>query len=246
MLIEAKQISVRHGSLAAIERVDFGIKRGEIVTLIGPNGSGKSSLVRALLGAIPVSNGAVVHAPKLKIGYVPQKLSIDASMPLTVSRFLNLPTRSESAKIVRTAERTGIASLLDRQLGSLSGGQFQRTLLARAILNEPDILILDEATQGLDQPGTAGFYQLLEDLRAELNCAILLVSHDLHVVMSASDRVICMNGHICCEGAPQVVLNAPEYRALFGAGTAGTMALYRHEHDHSHADDHCHHDHEDA
>ena len=246
MLIEARGISVNHGAFAALSDVDFAIARGEIVTLIGPNGSGKSSLVRALMGALPVSKGNVHRAQDLKIGYVPQRLSIDATMPMTVRRFLDLPRRRPRMQIDKAVLRTGIETILDRPLSGVSGGQFQRVLLARAILNEPDILILDEATQGLDQPGTAGFYQLLEELRKELNCAILLVSHDLHVVMSASDRVICMNGHVCCEGTPQVVLNAPEYRALFGAGTGGTMALYRHEHDHDHVHSHEHHHHEDA
>ena len=245
MLIEASGISVTHGTNAALTHVDFAIERGEIVTVIGPNGSGKTTLIRALMGALPVESGQVKRKTGLRIGYVPQRLSIDPTFPLTVSRFLNLPVRHTAVEIEKAAERTGIPALLDRQLIGLSGGQFQRVLLARAILNQPDILILDEATQGLDQPGTAGFYKLLEELRTELDCAVLLVSHDLHVVMSASDRVICMNGHVCCEGTPKVVLNAPEYRALFGAGTGGTMALYRHEHDHSHGEEgHTHHAHE--
>lgn len=244
-LIEAQNISVNYSGLAALAHVSLAIERGEIVTVVGPNGSGKSSLIRALIGAIPLSAGRIARMPRLKVGYVPQKLAIDATMPITVSRFLDLPHKRSPKARADAIARTRIDGLLGRQMTDLSGGQFQRALLARAIMDQPDILILDEPTQGLDQPGTADFYHMLEDLRRDTGCAILLVSHDLHVVMSASDRVICLNGHICCEGTPAVVLEAPEYRALFGPGTGGTMALYRHEHDHTHSDahEHGHHDH---
>lgn len=248
-LIEARGLSVEYPGRPALAAVDLAIEPGEIVTVIGPNGSGKSTLVKALLGAIPITAGRVTRQRGLSIGYVPQKLSLDMSMPLSVLRFLHLPKRRPAAEVARVAAMVGIDTSLDRQLRTLSGGQFQRALLARAILGKPDLLILDEPTQGLDQPATGAFYHLLEVLRAETGCAILLVSHDLHVVMSASDRVICLNGHVCCEGAPHVVVEAPEYRALFGRGTAGTMALYRHEHDHDHdhegedAHDHAHHHH---
>lgn len=164
-------------------------------------------------------------------------------MPLMVGRFLSLPVRHDKAEVRAMLERVGMAGFEARQLTELSGGQFQRVLLARALLGAPDILMLDEPTQGLDQSGVAGFYQLLEEVRQEMGCAVLLVSHDLHVVMSASDRVVCLNGHICCEGTPTVVSAAPEYRALFGAGTLGTMALYQHTHDHSH-EGHEGHDHD--
>lgn len=241
-LIEAQNLTVRHAGHDALTHVDFAIDAGEIVTLIGPNGSGKTSLIRALMGATRPHIGKVIRKPGLRIGYVPQKLALDATLPMTVRRFLDLPTRADPRIVERAIERTGIATILQKQLPTLSGGQFQRVLLARAILSRPEVLILDEPTQGLDQPATAAFYKLLEELRQDLGCAILLVSHDLHVVMSASDRVICINGHICCEGTPQVVLNAPEYRALFGGGTGGTMALYRHDHDHGHDHTHEHHD----
>ncbi len=233
-LIAARDLCIRYGAAQVLSDVTFAIEPAEIVTLIGPNGSGKSSLIRALMGAMPVSAGTVTRAPNLTIGYMPQSLSIDTAMPITVRRFLNLPQRRASEEIAAAANRTGLDTMLDRQLADLSGGQLRRVLLARAILTNPDILILDEPTQGLDQPGIGAFYRMLEELRSELGCAILMVSHDLHVVMSATDRVICLNGHICCQGRPEVVLRAPEYRALFGPGTGGTMALYRHEHDHQH------------
>ncbi|MGR3289907.1 MAG: ATP-binding cassette domain-containing protein [Paracoccaceae bacterium] len=239
-LINASGLSVVFAKKTVLQRVDFSISKGEIVTLVGPNGSGKSTLIRALLGIVRPDQGAVVRKKGLRIGYVPQKLAFDAAMPMTVARFLSLPTHSPKSEIERVTARVGATGLDRQQMASLSGGQFQRILLARALLSNPDILILDEPTQGLDQPGVAAFYQLIEEVRRELGCAVLMVSHDLHVVMSASDRVICLNGHICCEGSPQVVSAAPEYRELFGIGTKGTLALYRHEHDHSHDHDHHH------
>lgn len=240
-LIAARGLGVRYGSVMALSGVDMAIEPGEIVTVVGPNGSGKSSLLRALLGVVRPSAGQITRRPGLRVGYVPQRLAVDERMPLTVRRFLSLPDRRGRAEAAAMLARVGVEGLEDRQMTALSGGQFQRVLLARALLADPELLILDEATQGLDQPGTAAFYQLVEELRAETGAAILMVSHDLHVVMSASDRVICLNGHICCQGQPHVVTAAPEYRALFGFGTHGTMALYRHEHDHTH--DACEHDH---
>jgi len=242
-LLAAKNVSVCHGELPALERVSMSIEPREIVTVVGPNGSGKSTLLRTLLGVIEPDKGEVTRKNGLKIGYVPQKLAHDSGLPITVRGFLSLPVRVSDQAAKRALEETGAAGLENRQISRLSGGQLQRVLLARAILNEPDILILDEPTQGLDQPGAADFYALIEKVRDQHNCAVLLVSHDLHVVMSASDRVICLNGHVCCEGAPTVVREAPEYRELFGHGTRGTLALYQHAHDHSHDD--CDHDHGD-
>jgi zinc transport system ATP-binding protein len=243
-LIEARGLTVRHGGETVLSHVDFAIRAGEIVTVVGPNGSGKSTLVRALIGLEPAAEGQVTHAPGLRIGYVPQRLAIDAGLPMTVRRFLSLPRRVSDHAAARALTHVGVPGLEGRQLSGLSGGQFQRVLMARALLSDPQILILDEPTQGLDQPGVAAFYRLVEQVRGETGAAILMVSHDLHVVMSASDRVICLNGHICCEGAPEHVSAAPEYRALFGLGTGGAMALYRHVHDHDHDHDHAGHGHE--
>jgi len=243
-LIEAQGVTVRLGRSVILANVTLSISEREIVTIVGPNGSGKSTLLKTLLGAIQPAKGRVEQMDGLRVGYVPQKLHIDPTLPLPVLRFLGLPVRVPLAAAMTALERTGVAELADRQIADLSGGQMQRVLLARAILGDPQLLVLDEATQGLDQPGSAAFYRLIEDLREDLGCAVLMVSHELHVVMAASDRVICLNGHVCCEGAPEHVASAPEYRALFGSGTQGALALYRHEHNHSHDPAHDHdHDH---
>ena len=244
-LIGARNLTVRLGGEEVLAGVSLAVEPGEIVTILGPNGSGKSTLLRALLGILPVSSGEVLRAPGLRIGYVPQRLAIDPSLPMTVRRFLSLPVRVTDDRAAAALARVGVPEVGQRQMAELSGGQFQRVLLARALLSDPQVLILDEPTQGLDQPGEAAFYRLIEEVRAETGVAVLMVSHDLHVVMAASDRVICLNHHVCCEGTPRVVSSAPEYRALFGLGTRGALALYRHEHDHSHeGDDHLPHAHE--
>ncbi len=233
-LVETLGLTVRLGGATILDRVDFGIERGEIVTVVGPNGSGKSTLLRALLGGVRPAAGQVRRAPGVRLGYVPQRLVLDPTLPMTVARFLTLSRRVSRAERAAALEKAGVPDAGGQQMSALSGGQFQRVLLARAILDDPDLLILDEATAGLDQPGAAAFYRRIEEVRAETGCAVLMVSHDLHVVMSASDRVVCLNGHVCCEGAPEVVAEAPVYRALFGEGTQGALALYRHSHDHRH------------
>lgn len=237
-LITARDLTIRRGDHVILDHVNVEIRAGEIVTVVGPNGSGKSTFLRALIGAIRPSSGSIERAPGLRIGYVPQKLAIDHSLPLTVRRFLELPHRIGRTRANQILAQAGAEALADRQMVDLSGGQFQRVLLARALLEQPRLLLLDEATQGLDQPGAAAFYRRIEEVRREIGCAIVMVSHDLHVVMAASDRVICLNGHICCEGTPAIVADAPEYRALFGTGTKGALALYRHEHTHDHDHDH--------
>ncbi|MBR9765754.1 MAG: metal ABC transporter ATP-binding protein [Rhodobacteraceae bacterium] len=242
-LIELRGARAKLGGREVLTGVDMRLERGEIVTIVGPNGSGKSTLMRVIIGAVPLQGGSLTKAPGLRIGYVPQKLQIDPTLPLSVRRFLSLPARVSDGAAAEALDHVGGAGLEGRQMADLSGGQFQRVLLARALLRRPDLLILDEATQGLDQPGSARFYRLIEQLRQELGCAVLMVSHELHVVMAASDRVLCLNGHVCCEGAPEHVASAPEYRALFGSGTQGALALYRHQHDHDHGAG-CDHDHD--
>ncbi len=234
-LIRMARVAVAYGGAPPVlHDIDFVLQPGEIVTIVGPNGSGKSTFLKAALGMVAVSGGRVTRSKRLRIGYVPQRLHLDASLPLTVARFLTLGRRLTRAEIAALLARVGVPGLAGRHMATLSGGQFQRVLLARALAGKPQLLALDEPTQGLDQPGIAAFYRLIEDVRQELGCAILLVSHDLHVVMSASDRVLCLNGHICCQGTPSAVSASPEYRALFGLGTGGALALYRHEHDHGH------------
>ncbi|MEM9797081.1 MAG: metal ABC transporter ATP-binding protein [Pseudomonadota bacterium] len=238
-LVSIDGLTVAYGGKTALKGVDLHVSPGEIVTVVGPNGSGKTSLLRAIIGALRPVAGSVRLRPGLRIGYVPQRLHVDPNLPITVGRFLALPRRSAQGSRRAALRRAGVPDLMDRQMSGLSGGQFQRVLLARALMTQPELLLLDEATQGLDQPGSAAFYRQIEDVRQETGCAVVMISHELHVVMSASDRVICLNGHVCCQGSPAVVASAPEYRALFGTGTGGALALYRHDHDHDH---HHHHD----
>jgi zinc transport system ATP-binding protein len=233
-LISVQNLSVAYGANTVLRDVSLCVKSAEIVTIVGPNGSGKTSLLRAIIGAVQAIQGNITRKPGLKVGYVPQKLAIDPTLPLTVARFLRLTEPVSPAQSAAALEAAGLPDLRTRQMSQLSGGQFQRVLLARALIGAPDILLLDEATQGLDQPGSASFYRQIEAVRRETGCAVLMISHDLHVVMAASDRVICLNGHVCCQGAPAAVASAPEYRALFGSGTGGALALYQHEHDHHH------------
>lgn len=236
-LISVENLGVSYGANTVLSHVNMVVEPGEIVTIVGPNGSGKTSLLKAIIGATQAS-GQIRMKPGLRIGYVPQRLHIDPTLPITVGRFMRLTNNADHKTCEAALDTAGVPDLLARQMSQLSGGQFQRVMLARALLNSPEILLLDEATQGLDQRGSASFYQQIEAVRAETGCAVLMISHELHVVMSASDRVICLNGHVCCEGTPAVVASAPEYRALFGTGTGGALALYRHEHDHDH--DHTH------
>lgn len=234
-LISVENLSVRYGGNTVLRNVGLKVEPSEIVTIVGPNGSGKTSLLRAIIGATPPAVGQVTLKPGIKIGYVPQRLHIDPTLPITVKRYMRLTDRVRHRDCAAALDVAGVPDLLKRQMSQLSGGQFQRVLLARALINRPDILLLDEATQGLDQPGSAAFYRQIEGVRRDTGCAVLMASHELHVVMSASDRVICLNGHVCCEGSPAVVASAPEYRALFGTGTGGALALYRHDHDHDHS-----------
>lgn len=241
-LIEARDLTIKYGSAEVLRGVTLSVEPGEIVTIVGPNGSGKTTLLRALIGAERPYAGMVLRHESLRIGYVPQVLNIDRTMPITVAAFLSLGGSYDAARISAALDRVGVAHVAGQQIADLSGGQFQRVLLARAVLRDPELLVLDEPTKGLDQPGVAAFYQMLDTLRHEIGCGIIMVSHDLHVVMSDSDRVICINGHICCQGTPTVVSQAPEYRALFGQGTGGALALYKHHHDHSHDHDPLHKD----
>ena len=233
-LVTLTDISVALDSQPVLSNVSLTVRAGEIVTIVGPNGSGKTTLMRTIIGALRPDAGRIERAPGLRLAYVPQRLSIDPSMPMTVAGFMSLPRRRSRAAVAAALDHAGLAGLQGRQLAALSGGQMQRLLLARALMGDPQLLILDEGTAGLDQAGVAAFYARIERVRAETGCAILMVSHDLQIVMRASDHVICLNGHVCCEGTPEIVSASPAYRGFFGAH--GALALYRHHHDHSHAD----------
>ncbi|SNY99003.1 metal ABC transporter ATP-binding protein [Halomonas sp. hl-4] len=230
-LLRTCQLNVRIGKRPILEDIHLALHRDEIVSLIGPNGSGKSTLVKTLVGAIKPTSGRVEIGAKLRIGYVPQRLHLDPTLPITVSRFMNLPRRHRREDVHQALSNAGVEALLNAAMSQLSGGQLQRVLLARALINRPDILILDEATQGLDHRGIADFYQKIEEVRQSYRCGILMVSHDLHVVMRTADHVLCLNGRICCEGKPERVASSPDYQALFGEQTAQMLALYRHHHE---------------
>lgn len=230
MLIEVQNLCVGYGNKEVLRNVNLSLNKNEIVTIVGPNGSGKTTLFKSIIGSTPISSGKVLIRPNLKIGYVPQVLNIDRSLPLTVERFLSLENRRHKREALSAQQVLDSNDLLFKQISTLSAGQLQRVLLARALVNKPDVLLLDEATRGLDQPGSATFYKKIEEIRNTTGCAILMISHDLHVVMSASNRVICLNGHICCQGEPQSVASSPEYKAMFGSNVDGTLALYQHNH----------------
>ncbi len=236
-LIEVAGVGVQRGGRWLVHDVDLRLAAGELVTLIGPNGSGKSTTVRALLGLLVIDEGAVHRSEGLRVGYVPQKLSIDQTMPLTVRRFMTLTGRHPAKTIDTALDEVGLADLSAREVQVLSGGEFQRLLLARAIIAEPNLLVLDEPVQGVDAAGEIALYELIADLRRRHNCGILLISHDLHIVMAATDTVVCLNGHVCCSGSPQSVSASPEYRSLFGSRAAEALAIYHHHHDHQHLSD---------
>ena len=215
-LIRAERIDVWHGARHVLCDVSLEVRAGEVLALVGPNGSGKTTLLRALIGALSPSRGRIGRARDLRVGYVPQRLAIDGTLPLTVRRFLSLPCPVCGHRAGRELERSGIAHLRDRQMSALSGGQFQRVLLARAMLARPNLLVLDEAAQGLDGSGSAGFYRRVVDARRELGCAVLMVSHELQAAMAVSDRVVYIDRHVCREGTPEAVASSPECRGFFG------------------------------
>ncbi len=220
-----------------VRGVNLTVHRGEIVTLIGPNGGGKTTTVRALLGIIPMTEGRLQRASDVRIGYVPQHINIDATLPLSVSRFMTLTESYGQVQIEQALATVGIDSMLKARVQTLSGGEFQRLLLARALIRRPDVLILDEPVQNVDFAGEIALYELIHRIRDQLGCGILLISHDLNIVMAQTDTVVCLNGHVCCDGEPHQVASSPEYRELFGPRAAEALAVYKHSHDHSHLPD---------
>jgi zinc transport system ATP-binding protein len=236
-LVQLEGAGVYRAGRWLVRGVDMTVRPGEIVTLIGPNGSGKSTTAKTAIGILKPQEGTVLRRPGLRVGYVPQKLAIDWTLPLTVGRLMRLTGAPTRAEIGTALDATGVAHLADAQVQNLSGGEFQRVLLARAMARKPDLLVLDEPVQGVDFSGEVALYDLIGKIRNDTGCGILLISHDLHVVMADTDTVICLNGHVCCRGTPQTVAASPEYLQLFGARAAETLGFYRHRHDHTHLAD---------
>lgn len=233
-LVKANGICMQFGDRQVLQHVDLEVNQGQVVTLIGPNGAGKTTLVRIVLGLLQPQSGTITRAPELRIGYMPQKLHVDPTMPITVKRFLQLAGRIGTGPIQEILSEVNVSYLMDRQLSNISGGELQRVLLARALSQSPELLVLDEPAQGVDVAGQAELYQLIGEIRDRHNCGVLMISHDLHLVMATTDEVVCLNHHICCQGRPEHVSVDPSYLALFGKKEAKSLAIYTHKHNHHH------------
>jgi zinc transport system ATP-binding protein len=233
-LIEARALDVEYGPTSVISGIDLAVEEGRIVTVIGPNGAGKTTLLRALLGLVKPTRGQVIRRTGLSIGYMPQRLMIDQTLPITVGRFLRLAGNGQKPDLEAALEMVGAPGLINAPLHHISGGQVQRVLLARAMLRRPDLLVLDEPAQGVDLTGQTDLYQLIANIRDRHGCGVLMVSHDLHLVMAQADEVVCINHHLCCAGHPEAISRDPSYVELFGAREAQSLAPYHHHHDHAH------------
>jgi len=234
LLLRASNLSYAAAKRVILDRISFELRRAQITTIIGPNGAGKSTLTNIVTGLINNFDGEIERAPGLRIGYLPQKVYVNTLMPLSVLRLLRLTHNASDREIEHALAQTGVTYLLQRQVRSLSEGELKRVLLARTTLGQPDLIVLDEPTAGVDVSGEIRMYELIGELRTELQCAVLLVSHDLHLVMSKTDQVLCLNQHLCCSGLPESVSQHPEYLALFGQQAADSIAIYAHHHDHEH------------
>ena len=235
-LLKLENVGFSKNEKWLVKGVSLEVRQGEIVTLIGPNGSGKSTTAKIALGIYKEIEGKVNKFTN-KIGYVPQKISIDWTLPIRVIDFMTLTNEPSNKQINIALNLTGVEHLKNKSLGNLSGGEFQRVLIARAIAKQPDFLVLDEPVQGVDFKGEIALYELIKKISEEFNCGILLISHDLHVVMSATDFVVCLNGHVCCSGTPQIVAKNDEYQELFGDRASTILSIYEHKHDHTHSPD---------
>ena len=233
-LVLAQGVSVRFGRRTVLDSVDLQVRAGEIVTLVGLNGAGKSTLIRVILGIVQPDSGKVTRAPGLRIGYSPQHMRREPILPITVRRFLTLGAPAPPEKLEAALDEVGADAILNFPLAEISGGEMQRVLLARALLREPGLLVLDEPLSGVDVTSQSELYRLIATIRDRHGCGVLLVSHDLHLVMAESDTVVCLNRHICCTGRPQAVLRDPEFISLFGPHLSEAIAIYQHSHDHRH------------
>ena len=236
LLVKLENAGVYRSSKWLVRGISLEINQGQIVTLIGPNGSGKTTTAKMILNILNTDEG-LVKGNANKMAYVPQKINIDWTMPLRVIDFMKITSNLNNTEITESLVMTGVDKLLYNQIHSLSGGEFQRVLIARAIAKKPDLLVLDEPVQGVDFNGEIALYNLIKEISVNLNCGILLISHDMHFVMSTTDHVICLNGHICCSGSPSNVVKNPEYIKLFGEHNSETLSYYQHQHDHSHNHD---------
>ena len=233
-LIELTDVSLMLGQKTLLEQISMQVDKGEVVTIIGPNGAGKTTLIRVALGLLRPSCGTVEKKPDIAIGYMPQRLHLDPTFPLSVKRFLALAGKGQAERALSLLEEVGAAYVYDSSLQNLSGGELQRVLLARALMREPDLLVLDEPVQGVDVHGQIELYQLITRIRDQRHCGVLMVSHDLHLVMAATDRVVCLNRHICCSGSPESVTADPAYLKLFGPLAVQHLAVYTHDRTHRH------------
>jgi zinc transport system ATP-binding protein len=235
-LVRLEGVGISRAGRWLVRGVDLTVQPGEIVTLIGPNGSGKSTTAKMALGVMKPTAGIVTQRQGLKTAYVPQKVTIDWTLPLRVDGLMRLTQTLSDADVAAALDSTGAAHLRKREVRHLSGGEFQRVMLARAVARKPEFLVLDEPVQGVDFSGEIALYDLIKQVRDRTGCGILMVSHDLHMVMAATDHVICLNGHVCCHGTPESVAGSNAYKQLFG-DRAGSLALYQHHHDHQHLPD---------
>ena len=236
LLVKLENAGVQRMSKWLVKEISFEISQGQIVTLIGPNGSGKTTTAKMILNIMNADEGQITRNTD-KMAYVPQKINIDWTMPLRVIDFMKITNNLNNNQVIESLTTTGVDKLLYNQIHNLSGGEFQRVLIARAIAKKPDLLVLDEPVQGVDYNGEIALYNLIKKISVNLNCGILLISHDMHFVMSTTDHVVCLNGHICCSGTPSSVVKNPEYIKLFGEHNSETLSYYQHHHDHSHDND---------
>ena len=237
-LISAKNVSVLKNQKSILENIDIQINKKDFITIIGPNGAGKTMLLKCLMGFYKPTSGMIERKEKLKIGYMPQSINVINTMPMTVKGFITVKKKYDDISLHKVITEVNLGEIVNKQLSVLSGGEMQRVLLARSLLNNPDLLILDEPAQNLDISGQLNFYKLIQEIYSKRDISILMISHDLHLVMVSTKKVLCLYKHICCSGAPQQIAKDPEFLSMFGKDMANMMSIYQHSHDHDHDHDH--------